>query len=110
MGPIGLPELLLIAAVALVVFGPARLPELGRSLGRAMREFRSAVRALDDDSPNGSGQGDGTGRGAAPATPAQGTGPAAPAGAAGPARGTAADGSGTAAGTAPGTQGQDAAG
>ncbi|HEY8487597.1 MAG TPA: twin-arginine translocase TatA/TatE family subunit, partial [Thermaerobacter sp.] len=62
MGPIGLPELLLIAAVALVVFGPARLPELGRSLGRAMREFRSAVRALDDDSPNGSGQGDGAGR------------------------------------------------
>ena len=49
MGQLGLPELLIIGAVALVLFGPARLPELGRSLGRAMREFRSAVRSLEED-------------------------------------------------------------
>lgn len=46
---LGAPELLLIGIVALVLFGPARLPELGRSLGRAMREFRSALRSATDD-------------------------------------------------------------
>jgi TatA/E family protein of Tat protein translocase len=39
---IGLQEILLILAIALLVFGPKRLPELGRALGRAMREFRRA--------------------------------------------------------------------
>jgi Tat protein translocase TatB subunit len=39
---IGFQELLIIMVIALVVFGPQRLPELGRKLGRAMREFRRA--------------------------------------------------------------------
>ena len=39
---IGLPELLVILAVALLVFGPKKLPELARSLGRGMAEFRRA--------------------------------------------------------------------
>ncbi len=39
---VGLQELLLIFVIALLVFGPKRLPELGRALGRAMREFRRA--------------------------------------------------------------------
>lgn len=39
---IGLQELILIFVIALLVFGPKRLPELGRALGRAMREFRRA--------------------------------------------------------------------
>lgn len=39
---IGMTELLVILAVALVVFGPSRLPELARSLGRAMNEFKRA--------------------------------------------------------------------
>ena len=42
MGNIGFPELLMIFVVALVVFGPKRLPELGRSLGRGIAEFRRA--------------------------------------------------------------------
>ncbi|MFW6159786.1 MAG: TatA/E family twin arginine-targeting protein translocase [Acidobacteriota bacterium] len=39
-GNIGFPELLLLLALALLVFGPKKLPEVGRSLGRAIREFR----------------------------------------------------------------------
>src|SRR3990172_3828896 len=43
MFDIGFQELILILVVALLVFGPRRLPELGRALGRAMREFRRAT-------------------------------------------------------------------
>ena len=42
MFDIGLQEMLLIGVIALLVFGPTKLPELGRMLGRAMREFRRA--------------------------------------------------------------------
>src|SRR4029450_5799843 len=42
MFDIGLQELVLIFVIALLVFGPKNLPQLGRSLGRAMREFRRA--------------------------------------------------------------------
>ena len=42
MGNIGMPELIVIFVVALLVFGPKRLPELGRSLGRGLAEFRRA--------------------------------------------------------------------
>ena len=37
---IGIPELMLILVIALVVFGPERLPEIGRSIGKAVRDFR----------------------------------------------------------------------
>ena len=39
---IGLPEMAVIAAIALLVFGPKRLPELGRTLGRTLKGFQSA--------------------------------------------------------------------
>src|SRR5213075_1261085 len=42
-GSLGLPELLLIFIVALLVFGPKRLPEIGRTLGKAMGEFKKAT-------------------------------------------------------------------
>jgi TatA/E family protein of Tat protein translocase len=42
-GPLGIPELLLIFFVILVVFGPRRLPEIGRTLGKALGEFRKAT-------------------------------------------------------------------
>jgi sec-independent protein translocase protein TatA len=42
-------ELLILALVVLLVFGPKRLPEMGRSLGKGMREFKSAVTGKDDD-------------------------------------------------------------
>ncbi len=44
MGDIGFPELVVILVIALLVFGPSRVPEMGRSLGRALREFRDAIR------------------------------------------------------------------
>lgn len=42
-GDIGVPELLIIFAIALIVFGPRKLPELGASVGQAIREFKKAV-------------------------------------------------------------------
>ncbi|MGZ5448599.1 MAG: twin-arginine translocase TatA/TatE family subunit [Thermoanaerobaculia bacterium] len=42
-GSLGVPELLLIFAVILIVFGPRRIPEIGRTLGKAMGEFRKAT-------------------------------------------------------------------
>ncbi len=41
-GSLGLPELLVIFVVALIVFGPRRLPEIGRTLGKALGEFKKA--------------------------------------------------------------------
>jgi sec-independent protein translocase protein TatA len=49
MPNIGLPEILIVLAIALIVFGPKRLPELGRSLGRGMREFKDSITGKDDD-------------------------------------------------------------
>ena len=46
MGPIGIPELVIIFIVALVVFGPRKLPELGRSLGKGLSEFKRASNEL----------------------------------------------------------------
>ena len=40
---VGMPELILVFFVALLVFGPRKLPEVGRMLGKAMREFKKAA-------------------------------------------------------------------
>lgn len=42
-GFVGLPELILLGLVLLLIFGPKRLPEMGRSLGHGMREFKDSV-------------------------------------------------------------------
>jgi sec-independent protein translocase protein TatA len=42
-GFVGFPELLLLGVLALVIFGPKRLPEMGRGLGKGMREFKESV-------------------------------------------------------------------
>jgi sec-independent protein translocase protein TatA len=57
---IGVPELLIVLAIVLVIFGPKRLPMLGRQLGSGMREFKDSVtgRGKDDDDD----EDDGTGR------------------------------------------------
>ena len=49
---IGVPELLIVLVIALIVLGPKKLPEVGRSLGRGMREFKDSVSGIsfnDDD-------------------------------------------------------------
>lgn len=43
IGKIGVQELILILALALIIFGPRKLPELGRSIGQGIREFRKAT-------------------------------------------------------------------
>jgi len=48
-GFVGFPELLLLGLVVLLVFGPKRLPEMGRSLGKGMREFKNSVTGSDDE-------------------------------------------------------------
>jgi Tat protein translocase TatB subunit len=45
---IGVPELLLLMAIALIVIGPKKLPDLAKSMGRAMREFKKATGDLKD--------------------------------------------------------------
>ncbi len=45
---IGMPEMILILAVALIVIGPKKLPELAKSLGKALGEFKNATRELKD--------------------------------------------------------------
>lgn len=45
---IGMPELILIAVVALIVLGPKKLPDLAKSMGRAVREFRKATSELKE--------------------------------------------------------------
>jgi len=53
---IGLPEMLIVLVIALVVFGPKRLPDLGRSLGSGMKEFKDSITGShkddDDDEPS----------------------------------------------------------
>lgn len=48
---IGVPGLILIFTIALIIFGPSKLPELGKAVGRTLREFKSSVNGLVDDGP-----------------------------------------------------------
>jgi sec-independent protein translocase protein TatA len=47
------PEILLIALVLILLFGAKRLPEIGRSVGKSLREFKSATKGLADDVKSG---------------------------------------------------------
>jgi sec-independent protein translocase protein TatA len=51
MGPLGWPEIIIILVVLLLLFGAKRLPEMGRSLGRGMREFKDAVTSSEPPKP-----------------------------------------------------------
>lgn len=51
MGPgsLGIPGLLLIIVVALIIFGPSKLPEIGRAAGNSLREFKNATKGIVED-------------------------------------------------------------
>lgn len=49
MPNIGAPELIVILVIALLVLGPKKLPEVGRSMGRGMREFKESLSGNDSD-------------------------------------------------------------
>jgi sec-independent protein translocase protein TatA len=48
-GGIGIPELLIAAIIGLLVFGPSKLPEIAKGLGKAIRNFRSSANGLDEN-------------------------------------------------------------
>ncbi|HET8985166.1 MAG TPA: twin-arginine translocase TatA/TatE family subunit [Trueperaceae bacterium] len=49
LGPIGIPELLIILLVVLLIFGPRRLPDMAKGLGQSVREFRKGLRDMRKD-------------------------------------------------------------
>lgn len=53
MPNIGPLEIAIVLVIVLIIFGPKRLPELGRSMGRGIREFRSSVTGKDKEPPHG---------------------------------------------------------
>ena len=46
---LGVPELMVILVIALVIFGPSKLPQIGSGLGKAIRDFKKGVTASEDD-------------------------------------------------------------
>ncbi|GGL54095.1 twin-arginine translocase TatA/TatE family subunit [Sporolactobacillus putidus] len=49
IGNIGIPGLILILVVALIIFGPSKLPEIGRAFGKSLKEFKNATQGLTSD-------------------------------------------------------------
>ena len=49
---LGVPELMVILVIALVIFGPSKLPQIGSGLGKAIRDFKKGVTGGDDDDAN----------------------------------------------------------
>ncbi|NLJ75314.1 MAG: twin-arginine translocase TatA/TatE family subunit [Firmicutes bacterium] len=58
MGRIGAGELILILVIALVIFGPSKLPEIGQAVGKSLREFKNAAKGLQTDIEDTTSEGD----------------------------------------------------
>ncbi|WP_168119652.1 twin-arginine translocase TatA/TatE family subunit [Paenibacillus sp. HB172176] len=54
---IGIPGLMIILLIAIIVFGPSKLPMLGRAFGDTLREFRSSTRGIVDEEPHSNASG-----------------------------------------------------
>lgn len=48
-GKLGMTEILLILGVALLIFGPSKLPQLGKAVGETMREFKKSMKSVTED-------------------------------------------------------------
>lgn len=46
---IGIPGLIIVLVLALIIFGPKKLPEIGRAMGQSLKEFKSSTKGLIDD-------------------------------------------------------------
>ncbi len=46
---IGVPELIIVLVLALIIFGPGKLPDVGKAIGRSLNEFRKASREISDE-------------------------------------------------------------
>jgi sec-independent protein translocase protein TatA len=53
---LGVPELMVILVIALVIFGPSKLPQIGSGLGKAIRDFKKGVTGGDDEEANKEGK------------------------------------------------------
>ncbi len=49
MGDVGVPELIIILIVVLVIFGPGKVPEIGKAMGKAVHDFRAAMQDTTSD-------------------------------------------------------------
>lgn len=49
IGPVGLPELLIILAIVFLIFGANKLPQLGAGIGEGIRNFKKSIKGDDDD-------------------------------------------------------------
>lgn len=49
IGPLGMWEIVLILIIALIIFGPGKLPEVGKAVGRGIKEFKSAANSITSD-------------------------------------------------------------
>ncbi len=49
MGPIGIPELLIILAIIVLIFGASRLPEIGKGIGQGIKNFKSSMKDTIED-------------------------------------------------------------
>lgn len=50
-GPIGIPELIIVLVVVLIIFGPGKMPQIGRAMGDAIRNFKSSAKASKEKEP-----------------------------------------------------------
>lgn len=58
LGSLGLPELLIILAIVVLIFGVNKLPRLGKGLGEGIRNFKDSVKTGKDDDPENNGTSD----------------------------------------------------
>lgn len=49
LGPIGLPELVVILLIVLIIFGAGRIPQIGKSLGKGIKEFQGAIKGSSEE-------------------------------------------------------------